>query len=66
MLIVYMAYMMFFTEFLKIKEKQKAFGMNNGLRVHEVSSCFEFSHFSKVFIESRTFLNEVIISERFH
>ena len=23
-------------EFLKIKEKQKAFGMNNGLRVHEV------------------------------
>ena len=24
------------TEFLKIKEKQKAFGMNNGLRVHEV------------------------------
>ena len=35
-LIVYMAYMMFFTEFLKIKEKQKAFGMNNGLRVHEV------------------------------
>merc|ERR1712037_169002 len=23
------------TQFLKIKEKQKAFGMNNGLRVHE-------------------------------
>ena len=28
--------MMSSTEFLKIKEKQKAFGMNNGLRVHEV------------------------------
>ena len=40
-----MANMMSSTEFLKIKEKQKAFGMNNGLRVHEVSSCFEFSHF---------------------
>ena len=25
-------------EFLKIKEKQKAFGMNNGLRVHEVKT----------------------------
>jgi len=23
------------TQFLKIKEKQKAFGINNGLRVHE-------------------------------
>ena len=28
--------MMSYAEFLKIKEKQKAFGMNNGLRVHEV------------------------------
>ena len=32
-----MAYMMPSTEFLKIKEKQKAWKVDNGLRVHEVT-----------------------------
>lgn len=40
---------MFPAEFLKIKEKQKAFGMNNGLRVHEVA-LFKYSNIFSCFI----------------
>ena len=59
------------TEFLKIKEKQKAFGMNNGLRVHEVFdrifTIFMNFQFRNVFLKSSIFiyLNEVLISARF-
>ena len=56
--------MSFPSEFLKIKEKQKAFGMNNGLRVHEVILTI-FSHVL-FFLKFKILSDDFFCAEGFH